>query len=710
MKKIILIIGVLLILIGVIIKFSENNKSEVNKEDIAVSNSIIELKMAHNLPENSALHEASVLFAKKVKEKTKSKVNITIYPKQTLGNDHKMVELARDSKIDILLTPTAKMSVIIPSMQYADLPFLFPTREDAYELLDGEVGQTILKDLNKIDLLGVTFWENGFKHFTANTALLSPEDFDDKKIRIMKSRIIEEQFKALGAQAIPIDFHSTKKALLDGVVDGQENPLVAIVNMGFHEAQTDLTLSEHAYLPYVFSISKKTLTKLSMNEQDILISTAKEVTSWEREETQRREKEFLDIVEKSGTNIHTLTAEQKNRFANKTKYISKMYEDVIGTDIISKTEEILYKKYNKDKVLVIGLNADLSMNSKGSGLAIKRGVELAVDEINKEGGLLGKELIVIAKNHKAISTQAVQNIKEFIDDSNVLGVIGGKHSAIISSELETIHSGKIPYISPWAAASKIIDNGYKDNYMFRVSANDNFLISKLWSETVKNSKKPLVLVENSIWGRGGLNIIKGLSLNSGIDNLDSITINRGEKDFKKIVEYIKANGIDSILMVLNSHEGSSVISDLSKAGINLPVISHWGIVGDEFYKSNKEALKSLDLKFIQTFSFFDNISSNAKRVASSYINKYGISSISEINAPSGVAQAYDATKLLVMAVKKANSLNRDKIKEQLESIEYYDGLIKEYKRPFTKDEHEALDEEDFFFARYSENGQIIPIK
>lgn len=255
-----LISGTVLILAAAFIFFNlySNKNIELNKE-IPKKETIITLKMAHNLPKNSAMHEASILFAQNVKKSSHGKIQIEIYPNQELGSDYKMVELARNGKIDILLTPTAKMSVTLPAMQYADLPFLFPTKEDAYELLDGEPGKMILKKLDKIDLLGVTFWENGFKHFTANTPILNPEDFKDKKIRIMKSRIIMEQFDALGAQPIPIDFHATKKALEDKVVDGQENPLVAIVNMGFHKVQSHLTLSEHAYLPYVFSISKKSL-------------------------------------------------------------------------------------------------------------------------------------------------------------------------------------------------------------------------------------------------------------------------------------------------------------------------------------------------------------------------------------------------------------------------------------------------------------------
>ncbi len=708
MKKV-FFLSVFLIVAAALLFFNSSSYDKPKEESVKKEDTV-KLKMAHNLPLNSALHEASVLFAQKVREISNNKIQIDIYPNQQLGNDYQMVEMAREGKIDILLTPSAKMSVSLPCVQYADLPFLFPSREDAYELLDGEPGKMILKKLGKIDLIGVAFWENGFKHFTGNTPLTSPEDFKDKKIRIMKSRIIMEQFNALGAKPIPIDFHSTKKALEDRVVDGQENPLVAIVNMDFHKVQSNLTISEHAYLPYIFTISKKTLRDLPIEIQNILIDNAREVTSWEREETLKREKAFLDTIKKEGVKIHTLNNEEKKRFRDATEYIVKMYEDVIGSDIISKTEDILYNKYKPDDTVVFGVDADLSMGSRDAGLAIKRGVELAVDKINGSGGLLGKKVTVIAKDHKSISTQGIKNIEDFIADPNVKALIGGKQSAIIASEIKHIQESKKPYISPWAASSRIINNGYEENYLFRVSANDNFVIKILLNEVLRSHSRPLVIVENSIWGRGALKLAETLALEKELGTLDTVIVNRGENDFSNIIKYIREKDIDSILMVLNTEEGTNVVNALSKNDIFLPIVSHWGIIGGDFFKNNENYLKKADLRFIQSFSFVNNPNQNAKELFESYLKKYGKKSIKNITAPNAVAQAYDATLLLFEAVKKANSFEGPAIKEQLEKTGVFKGVVKTYENPFNKKDHEALEEKDFFFAKFNQEGIIIPVK
>ena len=262
------------------------------------------LRFGYNIPERSALHLAAIRFKEEIERQTEGRIEIQLFPNQALGNDHQMLEMARRGELDLLLIPSAKLSVALPEMQYADMPFLLPAREDMYAMLDGEPGRLLLEKMNKINMVGVTFWGNGFKHFTANQPLKKPSDFAGLKIRIMKSRLLRDQFNLMGAEAVPIDFHETRQALLDGVVDGQENPLVAIHSMGIHEAQTDLTLSEHAYLAYIFAISGKRFNQLPGHLQTLLIETARAITPWQRAETERQESEFLaEIAAKATTFI-----------------------------------------------------------------------------------------------------------------------------------------------------------------------------------------------------------------------------------------------------------------------------------------------------------------------------------------------------------------------------------------------------------------------
>lgn len=716
MKKSVLLLGAVILLLIAVFFLPKSDESFVSAKDPenTSKDGVTHLRFGHNTPVDSALHEASVRFAEAVRRKSGGKVEVEVFPNQQLGNDHQMVEMARKGELDILLTPTAKMSVPVPSMQYADLPFFFPSREDVYAMLDGEPGRMLLDDLREIGLVGVTFWENGFKHFTANTPLLSPKDFKGKKIRVMKSRIIMEQFKSFGAEPVPIDFHMTRQALADKVVDGEENPLVAIVSMGFHEVQSDLTLSEHAYLGYVFSISTKTMEKLPLEIRTLLVETAREVTPWEREETQKREAKLLEIIKAAGVKVHCLKERDRKKFAALTAHIAREYEPVIGCDVMSKTQELLYNKYGPSpeskKAIVIGIDADLSMGGKTVGLAIKRGVELAVNELNARGGLLGKKLVLIAKDHRGVASKGVENVREFIDRPDTVAIIGGKHSPVIAAEMETIQQAHIPYIVPWAAASEVTENGYGDNAVFRVSLNDSQAAVYLAEQAFSRFKRPAIIVENSIWGRGNLTKMQNHCKKCGTGFAAEIVINRGQTDFSEELQEIRDTGADAIIIVLNTVEGTNVVEAIGKSGLALPVISHWGIVGEAFFQKNRKLLQTLDLQFIQTFSFLRQQHPAAKMLETAYGEYYGITSLRKIDAPVGVAQAYDAVHLLAEAIKKAGTTGRDDVRKALEKLPPYQGAVKRYAPAFSAKRHDTMGKEDFFMAKFRDDGLIIPAR
>ena len=717
MKKILLIGGLGLVLVMAILQlWQPDQKAGIAKpvQKQAPEQIVYNLRFGHNIPVDSAMHQAALRYAQEVEGKTQGKVRITVYADQQLGNDHQMVEMARNGELDILLTPTAKMSVPVPAMQYADLPFLFPSRQDAYDMLDGEPGRMLLDKLRDIDLVGVTFWENGFKHFTGNKPLIKPEDFEGLKIRTMKSRIIMDQFKAFDAHPVPIDFHATRQALADKVVDGQENPLIAIVSMGFHEVQSDLTLSEHAYLCYAFSISAKVLEKLPLDIQEVLLTTAREITPWERQETQRREAELLEIIRQAGVNIHTLDPEERRQFAEKTQHIIDKFEPVIGTDIISKTQELLMEKYGSDsenkQPIVIGIDTDLALEGKVSGLSIKRGVMLAIEEINAKGGVLGRKLALKAKSHNGLPSRGVSNIQEFVADPNVVAVIGGQHGSVVIAELEAVHTAQIPFLLPWSAVNKAVENGQKPNYVFRVSANDRLAGPFIIDQVTKKYKRPAIFYENSVWGRGNQQHMSRRLEEQGLKFVYSEAVNRGHKDFAQSLAKVVNLGADAVVMVVKSLEGHLLIKNIAQQPKPLPVFAHWGITGGEFWKMSQHDLKRVDLSVFQTFSFIDNSNPRAVQTAKQYLARFGLSSIREVQAPAAVAHAHDLVHLLALAIEKAGTTERKTVRDAMEALPAYQGVLKRYAPAFTATRHDALDVEDYRMLQFAEDGALVPMK
>jgi C4-dicarboxylate-binding protein DctP len=295
------------------------------------------MKFGHDMPEDSAQHVAALKYADLVKERTKGQVEIKVFPAQQLGTDPEMVQQAQMGTLEIVLPPTAKISGFAAQLQLADLPFLFPSKEICYQVLDGPVGDKVLALLDAKGLKGVSFWESGFKQITANKAIRKPEDFAGMKVRVMESPLLIAQYKQVKANPVPIDFAETYNALQQGVVDAQENPLVSIVNMKFYEVQKYTMLSNHGFLGYAFLFSKKVYDGLPADIQKVMRDTARELASFERQDTARREGGYIERIKKGGSEIVTLSPQELQAFEKAFRPVHQQFAKTIGEDLLKET-------------------------------------------------------------------------------------------------------------------------------------------------------------------------------------------------------------------------------------------------------------------------------------------------------------------------------------------------------------------------------------
>ncbi len=304
------------------------------------------MKLGHDMPEDSAQHAASLKFAETVKAKTQGQVEVKVFPAQQLGTDPEMVQQAQMGTLEIVLPPTAKIGGFAPQLQLADLPFLFPSKEICYKVLDGPVGDKLLALLEPKGLKGVSFWESGFKQMTANKAIRKPEDFAGMKVRVMESPLLIAQYKQVKANPVPIDFSETYNALQQGVVDAQENPLVSIVNMKFYEVQKYTMLSSHGFLGYAFLFSKKVYDGLPADIQKILRDTARELAGFERSDTARREAGYIERIKKGGSQIIEFSPAEKAAFEKAFRPVHQQFAKTIGEDLLKQAYAEV-EKYRK---------------------------------------------------------------------------------------------------------------------------------------------------------------------------------------------------------------------------------------------------------------------------------------------------------------------------------------------------------------------------
>lgn len=670
----------------------------------------IHLKFGHDMPETSSQHLAAMRFADIVDYKTKGRVKIRVHPNQELGTDQKMIEMARAGELAVILPPTAKLASLVPEMQVLDLPFLFTDREQLYTVLDGEPGRMLLEKLTPHGLIGAAFWESGFKQFTANRPVRSPDDFRGLNIRVMRSSTIMELYKAFGANPVIIDFHETYQALADKVADGQENPLVSIVNMKFHEVQSHVTISNHAYLAQALVFSKAVMDSLAPDIREVLVATARELAPFERNDIVENEKKLIEDLRAAGVDVYLLNASEKEIFQQATAHILSGFHQEPGGEVLAMFQKHLarHKPFGADDI-ILGLNADVSAGSGLSGQSINRGMELAVAKINRAGGILGRNVRIVVRDNSGISDRGRDNMRYFGKMDNLLAVLCGIYSPIALAELDIVHQEKIILLNPWAAATAIVDNGYDPNYVFRVSVRDAYAGPFLIKKALERSRNIALLLVNDGWGRGNRKTMTQTLAEQNLEPLMVQQFNWGEENMTAQLDLIEKSGADLIVMVAGAIEGATIIKNMAARKKPLPIISHWGITGGNFWRSVNKELERVELSFLQSYSFFRPGNDASKALMEAYFETYGVDDPGKIFAPVGTAHAYDLVHLVAKAAEQAGTIDRPAVRDALERIDEHMGVVKHYNPPFTPERHDALDQSSFLLCRYDHQGYIIPL-
>lgn len=302
-----------------------------------------QIKLAHDQPEKSPHHQAALKWKEMVESQTKGEVSVQIFPANMLGSGTQIVEQLQAGAVEAAVLPTGWIAPLVPSVSALDLPFLFPNRSIAYEIIDGPIGDEILAPLNKIGIEGVAFWESGFKQLTGNFPISLPSDYQGHKIRTMPAPVIQEQFKAFGAAPTPINFAELYTALQQNVVDGQENPIATIASMKFYEVQEHMTLSDHGFLAYVFMFNKNFLDSLSPQVQSILVESAKQARDYERDIIQKAESTHLETFKSAGMKISSLTSDARSKFEQASEPVYDWYANKYGGELLKKIRDAAAK-------------------------------------------------------------------------------------------------------------------------------------------------------------------------------------------------------------------------------------------------------------------------------------------------------------------------------------------------------------------------------
>ena len=300
------------------------------------------LKFSHVVSENTPKGKAAVFFEKRLEELSKGRIDVQVYPSSQLYKDKAVLKAIKLDSVQMACPSFSKFGKFVPQLALFDLPFLFKDMDHLHRVQDSEVGQKLKDMVTAKGYVALDFWDNAFKQFTSSKhALIKPEDAKGQKFRIMSSKVLEEQFKVVGANPQMMPFSEVYSALQQGVIDGQENTNSNIYTKKFYEVSKYMTVSNHGYLGYLVVMSKKFWNSLPDDLKAATKQAMKEATAKEREWAVELDKSQFAEIEKYAKDtgkleITVLTPEQRDEWRKVMSTIyPKFYDDkVIGKDLI----------------------------------------------------------------------------------------------------------------------------------------------------------------------------------------------------------------------------------------------------------------------------------------------------------------------------------------------------------------------------------------
>ena len=302
----------------------------------ALADAPIIIKFSHVVAKDTPKGKAAERFKELAETATKGRVKIELYPNSTLYKDKEELEALQLGAVHMLAPSLAKFAPLgVKEFELFDLPYIFPDKAALDRVTDGPIGRDLLKKLESKGILGLAFWDNGFKMMSSNRPMHVPADMKGLKMRIQASKVLDEQMRVLGANPQVMAFSEVYQALQTGVVDGAENPPSNLYTQKMYEVQKHLTVTNHGYIGYAVIVNKKFWDKLPADIRTQLDGAMKEASKYADAIAQQENDRALEAVKKSGkTLIYTPTDKEKAEWRKALLPVQKTMEDRIGKALI----------------------------------------------------------------------------------------------------------------------------------------------------------------------------------------------------------------------------------------------------------------------------------------------------------------------------------------------------------------------------------------
>ncbi len=300
----------------------------------------IVIKFSHVAAPQAHKSKGAERFKALAETYTDGRVRIELYPNSQLYKDKEELEALQLGAVEMLAPSLSKFGPLgIKAFEVFDIPYLFRDTAELARITGGPIGEDILKELDAKGIVGLGYWNNGFKILSANTPVKQPDDLLGLKVRIQSSRVIEEQMTALGALPQVLAFSEAYQALSSGVVDGTENPPANFYNQKMFEVQRHATLTDHGFLGYAVIVNRDFWNGLPADIQAALRRALREATPYANAEAAKENDEAMAAMLKTGkTAFHTPSPEERKVWEAALLPVRARMADRVGADLVRRIE------------------------------------------------------------------------------------------------------------------------------------------------------------------------------------------------------------------------------------------------------------------------------------------------------------------------------------------------------------------------------------
>ncbi|MBF0423254.1 MAG: TRAP transporter substrate-binding protein DctP [Magnetococcales bacterium] len=677
------------------------------------------LRLGYEGPRSGRIREVLERFVLEVSRRSGDRIKVIIVDQDGRSGQAEGMRLAREGEWDLVAVSVSRLSEQLPSFKLLDFPFFFLSPEAVHRFLDGRPGRRMLGQLTRLDLQGLGYWEEGFLHLVTNRRVDQAEDMRRMRFGLQNVGLRGQMFASHGVTLVERPSGPDGDQGGSEKVDGWETLLTQGVVESLEKGPFHVTLSHHGWRGMVLAMGWPSYRGLPNDILSVLREAALEAGQWARQRSGAEQKRMEQLLNDAKVSVVQYTEPVRHAWFRKSRRFSQGYEEKWGAGLLAEIDESEMQAsagVSSGKGWIIGVDADYSNTSSPVAMAIKRGVRIAVDEINEAGGILDKPVTMIATDNWGSASVGVGNVHRLGQRWGAVAVVAGGGDTIVGEQIPAAKQEKMLMLVPHAAAvgwgNPGQDGREDDRHVFRVAANEYQKAMVFFDELAGIHGKVALMLENTTNGRKLRTFMTQMFWDQGKAKPMVVWFNVGQQVYLDPLRQMQKAGVTAFVLLAGAEETRRIRSAMDILSFQAKIFGFRDDYGGLLRSDGKSSIPDPDYRYIETFSLelSRGRTAGGDSFRRRYWNLFETPMADHVPDPSVSAQAYDLIMLLAQGLKRSSERGLESLSVAMERLDGYRGAIKYYSWPFSRMRHEGLTPADLMMVQYNVDGVRVPWK